>query len=282
MRRTYKNQSGTLLKKTENILSEIVKKRLIDIEQKKTFINKDELIYKCNQITNINSLEKKINTNKNMSVIAEMKRSSPSAGILKENLIPKNRAKEYHEFGATGISVLTEPDFFNGSILDLKEVAKISKPNGVPLLCKDFIIDEYQIYEAKANGADCILLIIGILEPEQYKILYALCKQLELDVIVEIFDEKELDIAMEISPKIIGINNRNLKTLNTSLEVFVNLSKYIPDNIIKIAESGMKNIDDIKCMKDYGANGILIGETLMKQNNDLSSFMKKITTITSK
>ena len=270
------------MKKTENILSEIVKKRLIDIEQKKTFINKDELIYKCNQIININSLEKKINTNKNMSVIAEMKRSSPSAGILKENLIPKNRAKEYHEFGATGISVLTEPDFFNGSILDLKEVAKISKPNGVPLLCKDFIIDEYQIYEAKANGADCILLIIGILEPEQYKILYALCKQLELDVIVEIFDEKELDIAMEISPKIIGINNRNLKTLNTSLEVFVNLSKYIPDNIIKIAESGMKNIDDIKCMKDYGANGILIGETLMKQNNDLSSFMKKITTITSK
>ena len=109
-----------------------------------------------------------------------------------------------------------------------------------------------------------------------------MCKQLDLDVIVEVFDENELDIAMEISPKIIGINNRNLKTLNTSLEVFVNLSKYIPDNIIKIAESGMKNIDDIKCMKDYGANGILIGETLMKQNNDLSSFMKKITTITSK
>ena len=270
------------MKKTGNILREIVKKRLIDIEQKKTYINKEELISKSNEIRNINSLEKKITTNKNISIIAEMKRSSPSAGILKENLIPEIRAKEYFKFGATGISVLTEPDYFKGSILDLKKVAKISKPNGIALLCKDFIIDEYQIYEAKANGADCILLIIAILEPEIYKKFYLLCQQLDLDVIVEVFDEKELDIAMEISPKIIGINNRNLKTLNTSLEVFANLSKYIPDNIIKIAESGMKNIDDIKYMKDHGANGILIGETLMKQKSDLKGFMEKITTISLK
>ncbi len=270
------------MKKNENILTEIVKKRKLDIERKKLLFSQNNLISMGEDIKIINSLEKKIVSNKNISIIAEMKRASPSAGVLKENLIPEIRAKEYFRFGASGISVLTEPDFFKGSMIDLENVSKISKKNKIPVLCKDFIIDEYQIYEAKAYGADCILLIIAILEPSEYAAFYTLCEKLNLDVIVEVFDENELEIAMKISPKIIGINNRNLKTLETSLDVFATLSKYIPDQTIKIAESGMKNIEDVNLMKIHGADGILMGETLMRQDEKLHNFMKKITNIPAK
>ena len=196
-----------------------------------------------------------------------MKRQSPSGGDLDKNLNPSVQAKTYIESGADAISVLTEEDFFKGSNKDLEKVLKISKKEKIPVLQKDFIIDEYQIYESKAIGADCILLIIKILEKEQFIEYFNIANELGLSVLVEIHDEKELEKALLVDLKILGINNRNLETLNTNLNTFEEISQKVPKGIFKIAESGIKNATDALRMINAGANGLLIGESIMKSDN---------------
>ena len=244
------------------ILEEIVKKKKQRLEIKKKVLSLLELQSLSPNYDEIYNLEN-IFQKKNI-LISEMKRKSPSGGVLDKDLIPKNQAKIYIESGTDAISVLTEEDYFEGSNEDLINVLEISKPKEIPVLQKDFIFDEYQIYEARYLGADCILLIARILDENEYLRLYEIAKEIGLSVIVEVHNLKELNMALRTDINIIGINNRDLDNLTTNLENFEKISKYIPTGIYKIAESGIKNSQDVKRMIDSGANGLLIGESIIK------------------
>ena len=216
-----------------------------------------------------------------VSVIAEMKRSSPSAGVMDLSLDPAQRAQTYCRSGAAAISVLTEQDFFRGSITDLERAAEVAHCQGVAVLEKDFVIDEYQIYQARAAGADTVLLIIAILDRMQYSDLYDVATGMGMEPLVEVFDAVELDVALtSAEPRIVGVNNRNLKTLTTSLDVFPALARRIPDDVIKVAESGMRSADDVKRMADAGANAVLVGESLMTADGDPSELISQMATVT--
>ena len=215
-----------------------------------------------------------------VSVIAEMKRSSPSAGVMDLSLDPAQRARTYCRSGAAAISVLTEQDFFQGSISDLEQASDVAHSHGVAVLEKDFVVDEYQIYQARAAGADTVLLIIAILDPVQYADLYDVATGISMEPLVEVFDAAELDVALtSAEPRIVGVNNRNLKTLTTSLDVFPALAKWIPDDVIKVAESGMRSADDVKRMADAGAKAVLVGESLMTADGDPSELISQMATI---
>lgn len=214
-----------------------------------------------------------------ISVIAEMKRSSPSAGALDTGLDPARRAGMYCTAGAAAISVLTEPDFFGGSNADLRQVKEVASRNAVAVLQKDFIVDDYQVYEARASGADAILLIIAILEPDRYAALLSLAGELGMDALVEVFDEQELEVALAEKPGIVGVNNRNLKTLETSLTVFERIAPSIPGNSLKVAESGMKSAADVARMGHAGAKAVLVGESLMRAGDDAAELVKAMSQI---
>lgn len=212
-----------------------------------------------------------------ISVIAEMKRSSPSAGVMDTTLNPAKRAETYCKAGASAISVLTEQDFFQGSILDLEQASTVAHSHNVAVLEKDFVVDEYQIYQARAAGADTVLLIIAILDPVQYADLYDITTGVGMEPLVEVFDDAELDVALtSAEPRIVGVNNRNLKTLTTSLDVFPALAKRIPDDVVKVAESGMRSADDVKRMADAGAQAVLVGESLMTADGDPSELISQM------
>ena len=247
------------------ILKEITKKKIDRIINKKRPTPLKKLINSKPNFTQIFNFET-ILKRKNL-LITEMKRQSPSGGNLDRSLNPYDQAKIYIESGADAISVLTEEDFFKGSNKDLEEVLKISKKEKIPVLQKDFVIDEYQIYESKIIGADCILLIIKILEKQQFIDYFNIANSLGLSVLVEIHDEKELEKALLVDLKILGINNRNLETLETNLDTFEKISQKVPKGIFKIAESGIKNSNDAFRMINKGANGLLVGESIMRSDN---------------
>jgi indole-3-glycerol phosphate synthase len=207
------------------------------------------------------SLKESLSNNQNISIIAEIKRRSPSKGTLAENLNAVKTAQIYESAGAQAISVLTESEFFNGNPDDLKAVREISN---LPLLRKDFILDEYQVWESRAIGADAILVIVAILNNDRLTSIYSLARQIDLDVIVEVHNEEELHTALALNPEIIGINNRNLKTFETDLETTECLSSLIPPGVLQISESGIKTRADIKKLEKYNIDAVLIGEELVK------------------
>lgn len=198
-------------------------------------------------------------------VIAEVKKASPSKGVIREDFNPEEIAISYAHAGASAISVLTDEKFFQGNIQYLKSIRKLVE---LPLLRKDFIIDEFQVYETKLIGADIILLIASALDKVQLKDYYDLSSEIGLDVLLEVHDKKEFDIALETGAKIIGINNRNLKTFEVSLQNTLDIIKNeIPDGVFVISESGIQNNSDVKMLKDKGVSGVLVGESLMRENN---------------
>lgn len=204
-----------------------------------------------------------------LSIIGEVKKASPSKGIIREKFIPVEIAKEYDQ-AVDAMSVLTEEHFFLGKPEYLKEIAENTN---IPLLRKDFIINPVQIYEAKYLGASCVLLITSILSLEKLKEFLALTKELGLDALVETHTEEEVKKALEAGADIIGVNNRNLKTFDVSLETTVKLSKLIPKNKILISESGIFNAEDIKYLKQANINGILVGESFMR-STDINKLAK--------
>lgn len=257
----------------QGILGKIVDARLVRIEEDKRATSQSDLKTKISEAPAVTSFRGALEAKPGVSVIAEMKRSSPSAGELDATLDPAKRAKLYCDAGAGAISVLTEPDFFGGTIEDLKKARAIAAPNGVAVLRKDFVVDEYQVYEARAAGTDAVLLIIAILEPEKYRDLLQTIQGLGMDALVEVFDDGELDIALRESPGIVGVNNRNLKTLETSLEVFERLAPKIPATSLKVAESGMKSAEDVARMGRAGAKSVLVGESLMRAGKDAGALV---------
>lgn len=209
------------------------------------------------------SLAKQLRSS-NTGIIAEHKRRSPSKAIINQNFNVFDVAKGYENAGVSGMSVLTDTKYFGGALDDLL-TARASC--SLPLLRKEFIIDEYQILEAKAYGADVILLIAAILTKAEIKQFSELAKQLHLDVLLEVHNEEELHKSIMPSLDMLGVNNRNLKTFKVSLETSKTLSKLIPDDFVKVSESGISSVDAINTLKPYGYQGFLIGENFMKTNN---------------
>lgn len=209
-------------------------------------------------------------------LIAEMKRASPSGGALRSDLDPAKTAITYASSGAAAISVLTEARYFQGSLRDLALAKAAVAAYATPLLEKDFLFDEYQVYEARAHGADAVLLIAAILDREGLKQLHHLASELGMAALVEVFDESELEVALEIKPQILGINNRNLKTLQTSLSVFERLAPLVPAGTTLVAESGMKGPDDVRRMRDAGAHAVLVGEALMRAGGGVAELVRAI------
>ena len=199
--------------------------------------------------------------NKDQAIIAEIKKASPSAGIISENFNPVEKAKEYEAFGASALSILTEEDFFQGSSQFLMDVKAVSK---LPIIRKDFMIDEYQIYEAKLMGADCILLIVSVLSDDEITQFVEVAESLELDYLIEVHDEDELKRVEHFENAIIGVNNRDLKTFEVDLNNSVNLKSSFSGKNLFVSESGIKNQSDIDSLKEHDINVFLIGESLMK------------------
>ena len=200
-------------------------------------------------------------SSKDEAIIAEIKKASPSAGVIKEDFDPTKIAMEYESFGASALSILTEEDFFMGSVEYLKEVKKITS---LPILRKDFMIDEYQIYESKLIGADCILLIASILTDQEIEDFISTAKKLELDYLIEVHDENELKRVDRFEDALIGVNNRNLETFEVDLNNSVRLRNSFRQNNIFIAESGIKSREDMNYLKMNKIKVFLIGESLMR------------------
>jgi indole-3-glycerol phosphate synthase len=214
---------------------------------------------------NVPTLKSQLANATQMQIIAEIKRASPSKGVIAMEIDPAEQAKQYEKAGAAAISVLTDRPFFNGSMKDLQAVREAVD---IPILCKDFIIDTIQIDHAKAAGANIILLIVAALDEEQFKLLYDYALELDLEVLVEVHNEEEMKRALAVHPEIIGMNNRNLKTFKVDLKVTETLAQMVKNtNTLLISESGMKTRSDVERAVEAGTDGILVGETLMRTSN---------------
>ena len=210
-------------------------------------------------------------TRADMNVIAEVKRSSPSKGSLATISDPASLAEQYQEAGAAAVSVLTEKRRFGGSLDDLDTVRERIT---IPVLRKDFMVDEYQFLEARAHGADIVLLIVAALSKSQLKDFYDLATELGMAALVEIHTAQELDSAMEIEPRIIGVNARNLKTLEVDSAAFADLIPRIPSDVIRVAESGIATRSHVEFAQKAGATAILVGESLVKSGDPISAMQE--------
>ena len=250
-----------------NILDKIVGHKRKEVEERKVQRSVAELEKTPLFAKRPFSLKRFLLDEARTGIVAEYKRRSPSKGVINDKVSVEEVTKAYTRHGASGISVLTDEKFFGGSLDDLLTATA----NEVPLLRKDFTIDEYQLYEAKAYGADVVLLIAACLSPDEVKRLSRTAKRLGLEVLLELHDESELNhIGGDID--LVGINNRNLKTFTVDLERSVRLSEKIGNDFIKIAESGIQDAETVVFLKKAGFRGFLIGEYFMKQPDPMIAF----------
>jgi indole-3-glycerol phosphate synthase len=241
------------------------------IEVKKTELaDLKELQFEYREKREKISLIDRLSKANELSIIAEFKRASPSKGDINPKLNPRKQAQLYADFGADAISVLTDQTFFKGSFSDLQEVREVVD---LPILCKDFMISEVQIDIAKQAGADLILLIAAVLDEKQLVELYQYAESKNLEVLVEIHNERELEKALLANAKLIGINNRNLKTFEVDLAITEQLAPLVKKTgAFLISESGLKSMADVSRVKEAGASGILVGERLMTTKNLQGTF----------
>lgn len=245
------------------ILDKIIKDKRVEVALKKQLIPVKQLEQSVLFGNATVSLAEKLK-NSSTGIIAEHKRRSPSKSVINQSFNVQDVAKGYEEAGVCGMSVLTDGKYFGGSLDDLLLARASCK---LPLLRKEFIIDEYQILDAKAHGADVILLIASVLTRSEIKILSEFAKSLDLDVLLEVHNEEELHKSIMPSLDMLGVNNRNLKTFEVSTQISKDLSTLIPDEFVKVSESGISAIETIKDLKEYGYQGFLIGENFMKTDN---------------
>lgn len=245
------------------ILSEIISKKRERLEDSKTRLSIKDLGAKIGDIEESRDFKTAIKRflDEKIKMIAEIKRASPSKGIIRKDFDHLSIARTYEEKAVSAVSILTEEDFFHGNLKFLSEVKKVLTK---PILRKDFVFDEYQIYESRANGADAILLIAAILDKNQAAEYLHLSKELGLYVIFEVHNFKELEMALLIDSDIIGINNRDLKTLQVNINTTFELKKEIPSDKVTISESGIKTREDVKRLEDAGIDSILVGTALME------------------
>ena len=264
----------------ENILNQIItkkKEKIIDYKKKYSMNNLLDNIKNMNTFVDFISKIKKRSIEKKISIIAEIKKASPSAGLLIQNFNPLNIAKLYVDNGASFLSVLTEEDFFLGKLDHIKDIKKNYQ---IPILCKDFFIDTYQVALARSFGADCILIILSAIDKMLANDLHQAANDLNMSTLVEVHSENEAEIALSFENSIIGINNRNLKTLEISLNTSVKLSKILNSHKNPlICESGIHTADDLKfIIKNAKIHNFLIGESLLK-SEDIGLKLKQFTEI---
>jgi indole-3-glycerol phosphate synthase len=250
-----------------NILEEIVAFKRQEVEKKKGEMPVAELQQERYFERSTLSLKKYLVHTRKNGIIAEYKRKSPSKGIINNRDSVEAVTNAYTAYGASGISILTDYKFFGGSLDDLMS----ARDNGLPLLRKDFMIDEYQLIEAKAYGADVILLIAACLSKDEVRSMAESAKKLGLEVLLELHDESELDHICEFVD-LVGVNNRNLKTFEVNLEHSVRMAEKIGDGFLKVAESGINSAQDVHYLKEHGFSGFLIGEYFMKQQSPAAAF----------
>ena len=245
----------------KNVLDEIMQGVLLDLASRQVPIN--DLKQQIDLAPKLRGAKQSL-SKAGTSLIAEIKRSSPSKGALSEITDPVALAKSYERGGADLISVLTEERRFNGKIADLIAVRDAI---GLPVLRKDFILTEFQVYESRLLGADLILLIVAALSNAQLRDLYQLSTELGIDVLVEVHDEEEAQRAIDLKAEIIGVNSRNLKTLEVSDLNFERIFPHLPKNVIKVAESGIATRAQVEFVESLGADAILVGESLVKSGD---------------
>jgi len=253
--------------KTPDILVKILNRKREEINERSAKVSIAQLKQQCESADAvrgfIQSVENKI-ANKQSAVIAEIKKASPSKGLLRENFNPAEIAQSYASHGAACLSILTDKDYFQGNEEYLKQARAACS---LPVIRKDFIIDPYQVYEARAIDADCILLIVAALDDENLQLLFDLAHALNMDVLMEVHDEKEMSRALKTGARLIGINNRNLRNFETSLDTTLSMLNMVNENHILVTESGIHNKNDVQLMRDNKVNAFLVGEAFMRADN---------------
>ena len=249
---------------TPDILKKIISRKLEEIEACRQKVSINELKQRIESAPAVrgfvDSIKRKITEGKS-AVISEIKKASPSKGVIRENFHPAEIARSYEQGGAACLSILTDIDFFQGAdeyLIAAREACTL------PVIRKDFIIDDYQVYEARAMGADCILLIVAALEDTQMQRLAELATALGMDVLVEVHDEEELKRALPLNLPLVGINNRNLRTFETSLNTTIDMLKMIPEGRIVVTESGIHTPEDVQLMRSHHVDTFLVGEAFMR------------------
>jgi indole-3-glycerol phosphate synthase len=254
------------------ILSRIIEEKKRNIEEAKKTKPLDDLIREAKNIYVKSSFKKSISRPHHMNLIAEIKKASPSRGILRGDFNPSKIAATYQANGASAISVLTDERFFEGR---LEYIKKVKESVSLPVLRKDFIIDEYQVYESVAAGADAILLIADLLAVNELKTFYDLAASLGLDVLMETHNEEDIEKVLTTDAAIIGINNRDLHSFKVDLGTTQKLVRLLPPNKIKVSESGIRSYEEVMFLKSLGVNAVLIGEAFMEAD-DIASKMREI------
>ena len=247
------------------ILEEIIARKRACVEEAMRNADLEDLSARASEATvTRRDFRSAISSLDRINVIAEFKRASPSKGVINDSIDPNEAARMYSNGGAAAISVLTEEDFFKGSLDDLRAIRSTVD---LPILRKDFMIDEYQIYESAAVGADAILLIVAALTSENLQRFQKLAYDLGMDTVVEVHDRVELEVAKSIGAKIIGVNNRDLRSFEVSLDVSRRLIEDAPKNAVMVSESGLRTRQDLIELRNIGYSAFLIGETLMRSGN---------------
>jgi indole-3-glycerol phosphate synthase len=252
---------------TPTVLKKILARKVQEVADRKALVSIAQLKSQLQKTSAprgfAKALQAKVSAGES-AVIAEIKKASPSKGVIREDFDPIEIAKSYELGGAACLSVLTDVDFFQGAdqyLIDARAACNL------PVIRKDFIVDEYQLYESRAMGADCVLLIVSALQPEELYDLHATALALDLDVLIEVHDQRELEIALAIDNPMIGINNRNLHTFEVSLDNTFELLDQIPKNRIVITESGIHSGDDVELMRSNNVHAFLVGEAFMRCDN---------------
>lgn len=252
---------------TPTILRKIIARKWEELAERKRVKPLSSLqqeILHCEQPRGfVSAIAKRVDAGQS-AVIAEIKKASPSKGVIREHFVPEELARSYEKGGATCLSVLTDVDFFQGAHRYLQEARAAVE---LPVIRKDFLIDEYQLYEARALGADCVLLIVAALEPQKLRDLNALALELGMDVLVEVHDLAELEVALGLPNKLIGINNRNLHTFEVSLKNTYDLLPAIDSERIVVTESGILTPEDVAAMRNRDVNAFLVGEAFMRMDD---------------
>ncbi len=250
-----------------DILNKILARKAEEIRVRAEAVSLSALKAQCEQLSATRgftaALHRKIEAG-NAAVIAEIKKASPSKGVIRADFNPAEIAKSYERGGAACLSVLTDIDFFQGADAYLQQARTACS---LPVLRKDFTVDEYQVYEARVLGADCILLIVAALGDTQMSELNNLAMDLGMDVLVEVHDVEELERALQIDAQLIGINNRNLRTFEVSLETTMSMKDMVPKDRLLVTESGILVRDDVQLMRQHHVNAFLVGETFMRAEN---------------
>lgn len=246
------------------ILEQIVANKQLEVAAAKAAVSHAELEARFPSIDRARSfagaMRERVQSQQ-IAVIAEIKKASPSKGLIREDFQPAEHAADYEANGATCLSVLTDEKYFRGCNEYLLQARAAC---GLPVIRKDFMIDSYQIAESKALGADCILLIVAALQPAQLNELADYAKEIDIDILVEVHNQRELEQALQLSTDLIGVNNRNLHSFETSLQTTLDLAAQVPENKVLITESGIHTAGDVKTMTDAGIYGFLVGESFMR------------------